>query len=403
MTATLAPRPTAPAPAARDEQPVTAPDTGDRGGLWLTRLFAGDFCFPVVQPVPLPPGDRTAAEYAAASRAAGCRDLFVIHADHAAGERVICDVARAAPDRVLVLSPDADAADRVTERLLKCGVPVLRALADDENPARPSPAVSRVTSAALGVARAEQERRAAALEVVAAERRIGAFAVVSKALARLAEVNESLSRFDADLADQAARRDRIDAETRVETDTPFAQSLAKLRTDHDAAAARLATELQTATGLHAEKEAALALVRQAHAEAAHKPGFLSRLFHKPKPGAPDPAELEKQVHALEVLVVGLADQVRDLRAKADAASAARLTERDKVIAAEIESRRAAATAATAATEAERARRRPRSRRSTASSRWPCRARTTRPPSGSWRPRGSGPRRPRCPRRRPRRA
>ncbi|MBP3959268.1 hypothetical protein J8F10_28825 [Gemmata sp. G18] len=334
---------------------MTASDPGDRGRQWLTRLFAGD-AIPAIAPIALPPADRTAVEHAAVARAAGCCDLFVIHADPAAGERVIADIARAAPDRVLVLSPNPGAADRVTERLLKCGVPVLRALADDENPTRPSPAVSKVTSVALGSARAEQARREAAAEVTAAESRIAAFASVSKALARLAEVNESLARLGADLVERTAARDRIESDLRAETDTPFALALAKLQADHDEATTKLAAELQAATAAHTEKEAALTQARHILAEAVRKPGFLSRLFSgKTKPGTVDLADLEKQVHAHETEVAALADQVRDLQAKSDASRATTATECAALVASELSSRRTASDAAITTTEDERAR------------------------------------------------
>ncbi len=356
MTATLVPRTPAGATAAREEYAVTASDPGDCGRQWLARLIAGDFPLPVIHPVELPTGDRTAVEHSAASRAAGCRDLFVIHADIGAGESVIADVARASADRVLVLSPDSGAADRVTERLLKCGVSVLRALADDENPVRPLPAVSKVTSVALGCAHAEQARREAAAEVAAAENRLGVFAVVSKALARLAEVNESLARLDADLAERVALRDRIDADGRAETDTPFARALAKFQTDHTDVIVRLVAELQAATSAHTDKDAALTRARHTHAEAVRKPGILSRLFSsKPKPGAIDPADLEKQVYSIEAEVASLAGQVRELRAKSDAAAAALATGRDELITSEIATRCAASDAAIAATEDERTR------------------------------------------------
>ena len=213
--------------------------------------------------------------------------------------------------------------------------------------------MSKVTSVALGCARTEQARREAATEVAAAENRLAAFASVSKALARLAEVNESLACLDADLAERTTRRGRIEADSRTETDTPFALALAKLQIDHDDTATRIATELLTATGRHAEKDTARAQASHAHAEAVRKPGFLSRLFSaKPKPGTVDPADLEKQVHALEAEVVALAGQVRELQAKSAANNASLATGSAELIATEVAARRAASDAAITATEDE---------------------------------------------------
>src|SRR5436309_14085614 len=89
-----APRPSAPASAHTDQvhegngslmsatiatrTPVRtqpAPDPADRGRAWLARLFAGDFAFPSIPTVPLPPAERSAAEYDAVSPAAACRGL----------------------------------------------------------------------------------------------------------------------------------------------------------------------------------------------------------------------------------------------------------------------------------------------------------------------------------------
>ncbi len=338
-------------------RPLPRTPPADPGRAWLARLFAGDFPFPAVPAAPLPPGDRTAAEHAAVARAAGCRDLFVVHADPVAGERVIVDIARsAAADRVLILSPNPAAADRVAERLLRCGVPVLRALADDENPLRPSPLVSKATSAAVGTARAEQARREAASAVAAAEQRVAAFAVVAKAVARLAEVHDRSGQLDADLADHAARRDRVEHEVRAETDTPLAAALAELATDHAAATARRTADLHAATADHADKAAALANLREQHAEAVRKPGLLSRLFGgKPKPGAPDPADLEKQLHALEEVVAARAARRADLQAQADAEASAFAAGRETLVAAEVATRRAASASALAAVGDERSR------------------------------------------------
>src|SRR5262245_41140116 len=113
----------------------------------------------------------TPAELHAATRAAACPDLFVVHAqEQAAGERVIAEVALFTSGRVLVLSPDPAAADRLTERLPASAV--VRALADAENPVRPSPVVARLTSAALGSGRVELLKRETADAMAAAESRL---------------------------------------------------------------------------------------------------------------------------------------------------------------------------------------------------------------------------------------
>ena len=216
--------------------------------------------------------------------------------------------------------------------------------------------MSKATSAAVGTARAEQLKREAAAAVAAAEQRLAAFAVVAKAVARLAEVNDRLKQLDADLADHTARRDRVEAEVRAETGTPFAAALANLAADHAAATARLTADLHAATADYADKAAALAKVREQHAEAARKPGLLSRLFGgKPKPGAQDPADLEKQLHALEAEVAERAGRLADCQSRADAEGSAFAAGRDALVAAEVAARHAASDSALAAASDEQSR------------------------------------------------
>lgn len=347
MTATIATR-----------TPVRTPsaDPSNRGRVWLARLFAGDFSFPTIPTGTLPSGERTAAEYDAIDRALGCRDLFVIHADLVAGERVIADLARSAPDRVLVLSPDPAAADRVTERLLKCGVPVLRALADDENPTRPSPAVSKATTAALGGAQLAQAKHAAAAAVTAAEQRIEKFAVVAKAVARLIEVNALLKKLDDDLAELNARHQQIEAEVANEAAGPsataFAEQIKQRQIDFDAHRAEWTAASTTAQKVAAEKGAEVHALRQQHASATHKSGFFTRLFGKAKP-AVDADELKKHLEAAEAELAALAAAATARQAEVDARTAASLAERQKLLADEVAARRAASEAKRAAAETER--------------------------------------------------
>lgn len=330
-------------------------DLADRGRAWLARLFAGDFAFPTVPLAALPAAERHPAEHDALARAAGCRDLFVIHADPIAGARVIAELVRAVSDRVLILTPDPAAADHIAERLLKGGAAVVRALADDENPTRPSPAVSKVTSAGLGIVPTEQEHRAALAAVAAAEGRIGAFAVVSKAVARLNEVNDLLAKLGTDAADLAARRDRIEADLAVETKgtnpTAYTDALEKVQLAFTVEFNDLCARKGAADEAVRAKDAEAVALRAQHAAVAGKSGFFTRLFGKPKTGT-DPDELKRHLDTVEAELVAL----KTVAATADATAAARQVafeaDRAKVEADELASRRAVASNALSAVEAE---------------------------------------------------
>jgi hypothetical protein len=325
MSLTLAPprpRPDTPPP-----DPVRA---------WLAGLSAGADLPTFAPAALLPPAGLAPAEADAAARAAGCPDLFVVHApDPAAGERVAAEVARAAAGRVLVLSPDPAAADRVAERLARAGAAVVRALADDENPARPSPVASRVTSAAVGVGRAEQAKRDAAAAVAAADARL-------TALERAGELADRLAPLDAEAAELIVRRDAVEAAVRAEADTPFAAAVAAKVAARAASADRLRADAHAADAARAEKLAAAESLRHQLAEAppdaAKKTGFFARLLSKRH--GPDPTEVEKQAHALEAEAAALATRAADLRAAAEKELAAGELDREAAVRAEAAARRA---------------------------------------------------------------
>jgi hypothetical protein len=350
MTATIAPRPPVRTP--------PAPDPADRGRAWVTRLFAGDFSFPSVPARSLALADRPAAEHDAVSRAAACPDLFIVHADLGAGERVIVDLARAAPDRVLILSPDPVAADRITERLLKAGVAAMRALADDENPNRPSPTVSRATSRALGGAQTEHARRTATAAVVAAEQRVAAFAVVAKAVARLTEVGELLKKLDAETAELTRRFDRIEAEVAGEAagaaGTAFSERMERWRVETGAVLTTVAERRTAARKLADDKETEVAALRQQYAAVSNKSGFFTRLFSKQKP-AIDPEDLKKHLTTAEAELATLTTAAAARQAEADARASEFAAERQKAVAEEMTARRASVETSLAGVEAERTR------------------------------------------------
>ena len=343
----------------------TTPPT-DRGRDWLTRILAGDPAVPPVAAVapPLPAG-RTPAEYDAVARALGCPDLFVVAApDRPARERVLADLARSAAgcgERVLILSPDAAAADRLTEATLDGGWKVVRALADDENPHRPIPAATRHTSVAAGSGRVDAVRRDAANAVAGADADLAAATAAAATAEELRGLADRFAAVEPGRAALAARRGALDAEVRAEADgTPtspaFADRLAGHAAERDAALAPLTAARADAAARHADRVAALAAARQhaadARAEAERKPGFFSRLIHKPKHPA-DPADLDKSIHDLEAEAHELAARVAAAGAESDAAAGRFAAEREKLIGEEVAARRAEIDARSAALAAER--------------------------------------------------
>jgi hypothetical protein len=325
---------------------------------WLARVLAGDADLPPFDPAPLPPAARPAAEADAAARALGCPDLFVLDApDRAARERVLADVARAAAlrgERVLVLSPDPAAADRLAElAAADPAVKVVRALADDENPHRPNPAAARVTSAAAGRGRVDARRRAAETDLRAAETELAVADALAAIAADLKALADRFAAIEPERAALAARRDAPSVE--VVSGSVLAADLARIvdeavdarrpvRADRDAAAAR-----------RKEVEVALAAARQHKADAADpnkKTGFFSRLLHKPKPPA-DPAELDRQIAEAEREAKELADRETALQAELDAIQSREDAEVGKRVTAAAATVRDEAAAAYAALAAER--------------------------------------------------
>jgi hypothetical protein len=339
------------------DTPRPAPD---RGRAWLARLFGGDFAFPAVVPAPLPPAGRGPAEHDAVARALGCPDLFVIAADGPARERAVADLARAAAraGRVLVLSPDPAAADRLAAAVADHGPPAVRALAADENPIRPTPAVTRSTSAD----RAERVRRDAAAEVTAGQARLARLTAAAQRLEQARGLAARASEVEPPRAALRARHAALDAEVRDEADgkpapTAFTAIFDRLRADYEPQQLPIIEKRGAARTALAEKEAALAEVRRQiaehAAEAARKPGFFARLFGgKSKPHGPDPADLERQRDGLEREAKELAARTAELQAELEATAARFAAERDRLIAAEVATRRADLEARLAPLDAE---------------------------------------------------
>lgn len=338
--------PPAPGRLTTDHPPSPTPPP-DRGRAWLNRLLAGDLASPGVVPVCVPHAGRGPAEHDAVARALGCPDLFVIAGDGPARERVVAEVARAAgrTGRVLVLSPDPAAADRLTAAIADHGPSVVRALAADENPIRPTPAVTRSTSAD----RAERVRRDVAAGVAGAEARLARLVTAAERVEQTRDLAARLADVEARQAELRARLAVVETDVRDEADgkaapTALAAALDRLRAEQQTATAPVGEKLAAATADRAEKAGALAAVQRQIAEhaadAGRKPGLLARLFGgKPKPHAAEPADLEHRRDELERGLKEITDRVAELQAELDAATTRFTAERVRLIADEVAARR----------------------------------------------------------------
>ncbi|MFO0797570.1 MAG: hypothetical protein U0804_08825 [Gemmataceae bacterium] len=324
---------------------------------WLARVLVGECELPPFLPVPLPAVPRTAADADAVSRALACPDLFVLDSpDRAARERIVADLARCAAlrgERVLVLSPDPVAADRLVELVAgDTGVKAVRALADDENPHRPSPVANRLTSAAAGRGRVDGVRRAAENELRAADAELAAAEAVAATAATLKALADRFAALEATRAELTAARE---ATPTAEPGTPFAVDLARLAAEADAARQPLLAEWTAATTRRAAADAALAAAKQLRSDATDptkKSGFFARLLHKPKPPA-DPAELDRMVADAEAAAKEAADREAAAQADVEAADRRHAAEVEKRTAAEAVARRPEFDAKLAALAAER--------------------------------------------------
>jgi hypothetical protein len=280
----------------------------------------------------------------ATSRAAGCPDLFAVHAaDPTARERVIADLTlAAATERILVLSPDAQGADRIAERVVKSDVTIIRALAEDENPTRPSSLVSKATSTAVLAARAERLKRTAATAVADATARLATFDTAGSSATQLATLRERLTGLEVQLAEANAQRAAVEGQVQREAAgtevTQFTMRVDLRKAECQGAVEGIRQQQLSALAARQDKEAVVSglqrLATEATAEAAKKTGFLSRLLHRPKPGAGSPG-LEKQLHDAERELEEAAGRVAVLQRDLDIMAAKVQDEREQLIRAEI--------------------------------------------------------------------
>lgn len=314
----------------------TAP--GESVRALLDRLMTAAADLPPFSPValrPLPTGHRLPAEAHAAARASGCPDLFVVHAtDPLAGERVIADVAQASLDtatdgRVLVLSPNPTAADRITERLVRIlNVSAVRALAEDENPARLSPVVTRRTSTALGRGRLEQVQEELVTAIAQAEARLAQLEQLTKLRSEFMEVDSRLSACTSRLGQ---------IETEVRADPTVAMRVNQMTADAETTVNRLTAKWQAAQAEQRKLEAEVAADRNQQLPTLRKPGFFARLFGSGKPRA-DSVVLATVTHDNQRQASEAAARVAALEQELETATAELAALREQAIRDEITTR-----------------------------------------------------------------
>ena len=300
------------------EQSITIPVPATARS-WLTRLLAGEVELSAFGPAPL------SSASPATARALACPDLFLVETpDRSAREAFISGLTRAASERgerVLVLSPDPSAADRIVASLAEeRTLHVVRALSDDENPHRPLPVVSRLTSSQVGKGHADQMKREAALTGTTLEAKISRLDRVAGTLARLEAIERERSTLTAQLA-------ALESAVRSEFNLTRAEALA----------AREA-ELAGVSAERSRKQATSNSFAKEQSPLSKKPGFFARIFGGGKPPtetpAKDPGSLE-----LERELGDLAVRESQLRAERDAMAARLAEENERAIPAEVALRR----------------------------------------------------------------
>ncbi len=307
----------------------------------LQRTFTGQLDALPFKPVKPSLPNRTPAEYHAVTRALGCTDLFAIDCpDRVVRERLIADVVRAADERVLVLSPDPAAVDRLAEALgLHGALSVVRALADDENPLRPIPAVNRLTSAAAGTGRVEKLRQEATEAAAKLEAELAAIADAEAALPGIRPLADRVAALDREADALTARRDAVEAEVVTESGTSFAESLVRGRAERDAACLPITAQRDTLRAERVEKEALLSQHKRHLEDAGKKPSILSRILGLTRTQT-DTATIDREMRDLEATLAALAGQEAEKQAELDAADKRHESDRTKKIAAEVARRRA---------------------------------------------------------------
>lgn len=339
MSLTLAPRPPI-RHSGTDEPPV------DSLWVWLAQISSPTPNLSAFTSVVLPGShQRNPAEAHAAARAAACPDLFAIHApDQTARERVISDLVWATgSERALVLSTDAATADRIVERLVKVEVDVVRALAEDENPIRPSPLVAKATSAA----RFERLKQDMATGIANATARLNAIVAAASAHAQLAERTQRRAAIDAEIANANTQRERLQQQVQLEAAgtemTAFTTLVDQRKTERQATVDIIHQQRLTALAIHKEKESRVADLRkqtaEATTEAGKKSGFFTRLLGKHKQST-DAVELGKQLHQAEQELSEIEATISTLQRDLEATSAKLLEEQDQLIQAEFAIRQA---------------------------------------------------------------
>jgi hypothetical protein len=343
MPLTLAPRPPSRA---------SATDTPPAGSVraWLGQITSATANLAPFTPLALPGSlARNLTEAEAASRAAGCPDLFAIQApEQTARERVITDIAWAScSKRVLVLSPDPNFADRVVERLIKVNVQTVRALAEDENPVRSSPVVTKATSSTLASLQFERLKNEVAANVANATVRLNAIETALTTHARIDPLTDRCDELVREIATIKSLCEGVDSQVQLEASgretTSFTNFVKQRKIEGQEIVDGLIQKRSATLDIHKEKVAQVGDLRKRAGKpadgTAKKSGFIARLLGRAKPN-PQPGELDKQLQECERELNDIEATISRLQQDLQIASARLSEETEKLIQAEIAIRRA---------------------------------------------------------------
>ena len=259
---------------------TTAPTPPERVRAWLRRLFNGTVALSPYPHASLPTAICSPSEYEAISQALGCPDLFAMVGEKASRERVIVEIARESAhrgERVLILSPDSMAVDRIALSLAGAKASVIRALDRDEDFNRLPTNIARLTSTVIGTGRIERVRRDANSHVAQLQTKLDELARAATSAQELVVIADRENELEVQQGALTESLKNLETRVRAECES-LSGPFEKYRTEVDEIV-KYRTEREELSSSIADKNAHLVTRSSAmNSEPSKKQGLFARLL-----------------------------------------------------------------------------------------------------------------------------